>query len=192
MTGLSACKEGEILVDMSLMNRVAFNKENEIAIIDGGCLLADVNFGLATHNKAIPVGDMGLVGISGLTLNGGFGALTNSFGLTLDHVEQVEIVTGQGEAITANSHTNSDVFTVIKQGCSAGRYLGVITSFSIKTCSVPSQVFGGIAKKKVQHVASEISSWVNYCVANPTNFVGCYLFGVEDATAGNHQLFFPK
>jgi FAD/FMN-containing dehydrogenase len=44
------------------------------------------------------MGTVGMTGIGGLALHGGYGLLTKDYGLTVDNILQVEIVTGTGKS----------------------------------------------------------------------------------------------
>jgi len=51
------------------------------------------------YQRAVPIGVVGITGIGGLALHGGYGLLTRYYGLTVDNILQVEIVTGKGALV---------------------------------------------------------------------------------------------
>ena len=56
------------------------------------------------------------VGVAGLTLGGGFGYLTRRFGWTVDNLEEVEIVTADGQIRSASRDENADLFWALRGG----------------------------------------------------------------------------
>ena len=81
------------------------------------------------------------VGVAGLTLGGGLGYLTRRFGWTVDNLEEVEIVTADGEIRTASRHENADLFWAIR---GAGANFGVVTRFTFRLHEVGPTVYGGL------------------------------------------------
>ena len=77
----------------------------------------------------------------GLTLGGGFGYLARRFGWTVDNLEEVEIVTADGEIRTANRDENADLFWAVRGG---GGNFGVVTRFTFRLHEVGPTVFGGL------------------------------------------------
>lgn len=70
---------------------------------------------------------------------GGHSALSTSYGLSVDNVLEWEVVTADGQFLTANGTSNSDLFWALRGG-GPGTY-GVVTSMTIKTH--PNVVVGG-------------------------------------------------
>ena len=68
-----------VVVDLSGLRGISVN-ENGTATIGAGNRLVDVFTRLAARGRAIPVGSCPTVGISGLTLGGGFGLASRSWG----------------------------------------------------------------------------------------------------------------
>jgi FAD/FMN-containing dehydrogenase len=78
-------------------------------------------FGLASIGV-----DVSSVGIAGLTLGGGFGWRVRHYGLACDTLLSVDIVTADGQLLTANATEHPDLFWAVRGG---GGNFGVVTSF---------------------------------------------------------------
>jgi FAD/FMN-containing dehydrogenase len=68
-------------------------------------------------------------GIAGLTLGGGLGWLRKKYGLAIDNLLSVDIVTAEGKAIHANENQNTDLFWAVRGG---GGNFGIVTSFEFR------------------------------------------------------------
>jgi hypothetical protein len=88
---------------------------------------------------SVGFGDIGSVGIGGLTLGGGIGFLSRRYGMTIDNVLAAEIVTADGRVQTIDHEHEPDLFWAIRGG---GGNFGVVTKFRYRLATVP-QVYGG-------------------------------------------------
>ena len=93
----TAIADGGLMLDMSRMRDVAVDPGARLAHVGPGCLLHDVDSATQEHGLATVLGFVSETGVAGLTLGGGFGYLARRFGWTVDNLEEVEIVTSDGE-----------------------------------------------------------------------------------------------
>ena len=140
IAGTSIAEDG-LTLDMSRMCEVTVDPEARIAHVGAGCLLKDVDRVTQEHGLATVLGFISEVGVAGLTLGGGLGYLTRRFGWTVDNLEEVEIVTADGEIRTANRDENADLFWALRGG---GGNFGVVTRFALRLHEVGPIVFGGL------------------------------------------------
>ena len=140
IAGTSIAERG-LTLDMSRMRDVTVDPNAKLAHVGPGCLLKDVDRATQEHGLATVLGFISEVGVAGLTLGGGLGYLTRRFGWTVDNLEEVEIVTADGEIRTANRHENADLFWAIR---GAGANLGVVTRFTFRLHEVGPTVYGGL------------------------------------------------
>lgn len=136
----TAIAHGGTTIDMSLMRSVSVDASRQLAQAQPGCLLGDVDSATQAHGLATVLGFVSETGIAGLTLGGGWGYLTRRFGWTVDNLDEVEIVTADGEIRTANQGANSDLFWAIRGG--SGNF-GVVTRFGYRLHQVGPLVTAG-------------------------------------------------
>jgi len=132
---------GGLTLDMSRMRHLSVDPAARVAHVGPGCLLKEVDAATQQHGLAAVLGFVSEVGVAGLTLGGGLGYLTRRFGWTVDNLEEVEIVTADGEIRTANRTQHDDLFWALR---GAGANLGVVTSFTLRLHQVGPIVYGGL------------------------------------------------
>lgn len=138
----TALAEDGLTLDMSRMRDVTVDPAAGVAHVGPGCLLQDVDRATQEHGLAAVLGFVSETGVAGLTVGGGFGYLTRRFGWAADNLEEVEIVTADGEVRTASRVENPDLFWAIRGG---GGNFGVVTRFSFRLHEVGPLVTAGLA-----------------------------------------------
>ncbi|MCP3760698.1 FAD-binding oxidoreductase [Streptomyces sp. TBY4] len=138
VAGHAVC-DGGVVIDLSAMKSVRVDPGSRTARAEGGCTWGDFDhatqaFGLATTGGIVPS-----TGIAGLTLGGGIGYLNRKFGLACDNLLSADVVTADGEFLTASATENEDLFWGLRGG---GGNLGVVTSFEYEVHDV-GPVLGG-------------------------------------------------
>lgn len=133
--------DGGITLDMSRMRTVEVDVERRLAHVGPGCLLRDVDRATQEHGLATVLGFVSETGVAGLTLGGGFGYLTRRFGWTVDNLEEVEIVTADGEVRRAANDEHEDLFWALRGG---GGNFGVVTRFTFRLHEIGPDVTAGV------------------------------------------------
>ena len=142
VAGFSTCDAG-IVIDLSRMRGVSVDPGGRIARVDGGAHLSQLDQSAQAHGLVCPVGVVGHTGVAGLTLGGGMGRLQRKFGLTIDNLLSVDLVTADGSQMRAGADENPDLFWGIR---GAGANFGVVTSFEFRLHALdPTITVGWIA-----------------------------------------------
>ena len=123
--GNAVC-DGGIVIDLSRMQGVRVDPVKQTVIAQPGVLWIDFDIETQAFGLATTGGTNSDTGIAGLTLGGGHGWLGGKYGLTVDNLLSVDIVTADGQFRTANATENPDLFWAVRGG---GGNFGVVTSF---------------------------------------------------------------
>ena len=71
---------------------------NGVLTVGAGARLYDVHAFLDRYGRSLPTGTCPTVGVAGLTLGGGMGIHTRTYGLTCDRVVSIGVITADGKA----------------------------------------------------------------------------------------------
>jgi FAD/FMN-containing dehydrogenase len=96
VAGKALCDDG-LVIDLSDMRSVRLDPTSRTVRAQGGARLGDIDHETTPFNLAAPIGLVSQTGIAGLCLHGGVGWLTRKYGLTLDNLISVDIVTADGQ-----------------------------------------------------------------------------------------------
>ena len=140
IAGHAVCDDG-LMLDLSLMKSIQVDAAARTARVAPGATLGELDQATQAHGLALPVGINSTTGVAGLTLGGGFGWLSRKFGLTIDNLKSVEIVTADGNRRRASESDDPELFWAVRGG---GANMGVVTSFEFQLHSVGPEVFAGL------------------------------------------------
>lgn len=123
--GKSSCDKG-MQIDLSQLRNARVDRASKTARIAGGSLLGELDHESMSHGLVTTAGSVSHTGVGGLTLGGGFGRLGRRFGLTIDNVLEMDIVTPDGKLRRAGPNDDADLYWALRGG---GGNFGVVTSF---------------------------------------------------------------
>jgi FAD/FMN-containing dehydrogenase len=140
LSGQSVC-DGGLMIDLSLMRSVRVDPARRIARIEPGVLLGDLDREALAFGQVTTTGTVSHTGAAGLTLGGGTGRLSRRFGLAIDNLSSIDIVTPDGTLRSAHAGENQDLFWGSRGG---GGNFGVVSSFEYRLRPFEPRVYGGV------------------------------------------------
>ena len=163
VAGKAIC-DGGLTLDLSPMKGIRVDPARQTARAEGGVTWGEFDretqaFGLATTG-----GIVSTTGIAGLTLGGGIGYLNRKYGLACDNLMSADVVTADGQLLTASASENDDLFWALRGG---GGNFGVVTSFEYRLHPVGPIVLGGIATYPFEKAREVLSFYREFAGTAP-------------------------
>jgi len=124
-SGKSSCDKG-LQIDLSQLRNTRVDRGAKTARVAGGSLLGELDHEAMSHGLVTTAGSVSHTGVGGLTLGGGFGRLGRRFGMTIDNVLEMDVITPDGKLRRVNANNDPDLYWALRGG---GGNFGVVTSF---------------------------------------------------------------
>ncbi len=138
-SGKSSC-DGGLMIDLSGMKGIEVDAKKRIARVQPGVLGGELDVQTQLHGLAAMTGAIGHTGIAGLTLGGGISRVSRKYGLMIDNLRSVRIVTADGKHRHASANEYPDLFWALRGG---GGNFGVVTSFEYDLHPVGPELLAG-------------------------------------------------
>ncbi len=163
LSGQSGC-DGGLVIDLSAMKGIRVDPGHRRAVAEPGVLLGEFDaetqaFGLATTTGSTPD-----IGIAGLTLGGGIGRLSRSFGFACDNLRSVDIVTADGKLRHASAQENQDLYWGVRGG---GGNFGIVTSFDYQLHPLGPKVLAGLRVFPFNQARNVLTALVEFAESIP-------------------------
>ncbi len=169
--GLGICDDG-LVIDLSRMKSVRVDPVAREARVEGGCVGGDVDHATHAFGLATPSGTIASTGVAGLTLGGGIGHLSRTYGLSIDNLLGVDVVLADGSFVTANEKTNPDLFWAVRGG---GGNFGVVTSFLFRLHPVK-MVYAGPTFWPIEQTPEVMKAYREFITQAPEDVSGFFAF----------------
>jgi hypothetical protein len=140
VAGTGSC-DGGLMLDLSRLKGVRVDPVGQTARAEPGLTWGELDHETQAFGLATTGGICSEAGIAGLTLGGGFGWLMRKYGLALDNLLAVDVVTADGQLRTASATENADLFFGIR---GAHSNFGVVTSLEYRLHPVGPTVLAGM------------------------------------------------
>ncbi|WP_020579865.1 FAD-binding oxidoreductase [Actinopolymorpha alba] len=163
VSGVAVCDDG-LVVDLSLMKGVRVDPIGRTVQAQGGVTIGELDHETQAFALAVPMGLVSATGIAGLTLGGGFGWLRRAYGLSCDSLVSVDVVTADGQLVTASARDHAELFWAIKGG---GGNFGVVTSFEFRAYPVGPEVFFAVVVHRGSDAGAALRSYRDWAATAP-------------------------
>jgi FAD/FMN-containing dehydrogenase len=130
-----------LMLDLSLMKGIHVDPQTRTARAQGGVTWGEFNRETQLHGLATTGGVVSTTGIAGLTLGGGIGWLMGKYGLALDNLTSVELVTADGRVRRVSEDEHADLFWGVRGG---GGNFGIAASLEYRLHPVGPTITGGL------------------------------------------------
>ncbi len=160
----NAVNDGGLMIDLAPMKGVYVDAVGRVAYVQPGCNWGDVDRETQRHGLVTPGGQVSTTGVSGFTLGGGMGYLRRKWGLALDNLVAVEVVTADGAVVTASKTQNPDLFWGIRGG---GGNFGIVTSFAFRLHSLGPEIYAAMTVYPIEQAGQVIRNWRDYVLSAP-------------------------
>lgn len=155
-----AVADGVLMIDTSTMTGIRVDPETRTVRVEPGCTLGDLDRETQPFGLAVPTGINSTTGIAGLTLGGGMGWLSRKHGLTIDNLIEVDLVTADGDRVTASATENPDLFWAVRGG---GGNFGIVTSFLFQAHAHGPEILSGLLVHPIGDAPHVLRAWRDYC-----------------------------
>ena len=159
-SGKSTCDKG-IQIDLSRFRNVRIDPAARRAWVTGGSLLGQLDHEAMAYGLVTTMGTVSHTGVGGLVTGGGFGRVGRRFGLAIDNLTAVNVVTADGEFHHADEHDNPDLFWGVRGG---GGNFGIVTSFEFQLHPMQRQVLGGSIMYPIERAKEFLDIYADYGV----------------------------
>ena len=153
---------GGLLLKTSRMTDVVVDPDRRTATAAAGALWSDVIEAAASHGLA-PLSGTPAVGVAGYTLGGGIGWLSRKHGLAADSLLRAEVVSADGELVTAGADEHPDLFWALRGG---GGNFGVVTSLEFRLYPV-AEVYAGMSLYSIERARETLVRYREWAAEEP-------------------------
>lgn len=157
-SGKSTCDRG-MMIDLSPFRDVHVDPFARTARVTGGSLLGQLDHETMAYDLVTPMGTVSHTGVGGLVTGGGFGRVARRFGMSIDNLLAVDVVTAAGELLHASPEENADLFWGVRGG---GGNFGIVTSFEFRIHPMQRQVLGGMIAYPLDRARDALAVYGDY------------------------------
>jgi FAD/FMN-containing dehydrogenase len=167
VAGRAVC-DGGVMIDLAQMKGVRVDPDRRVAHAEPGVNWGEFNRATQVHGLATTGGVVSSTGIAGLTLGGGIGYLMGKYGLTVDNLRSAELVTADGNLLTASGEENPDLFWALRGG---GGNFGVVTNFEYQLHEVGPTVTGGFCAHLLEDARDVLRFYRDFVQTMPDELI---------------------
>ena len=151
-------------IDLKSFRGVTVDSAAKRVSVKGGSLLGQVDRESMAQGMVTPLGTVSHTGVGGLTLGGGFGRIARRYGMAIDNLDSMDVVTADGQLRHASLRENPDLFWGLRGG--SGNF-GVVTNFEFNLHPMQRQVIAGKVTFPIEKARDLLSMYADYAPAAP-------------------------
>jgi len=133
--GSPVLREGGVLIDVGALDSLEIDKQSMTARLGPAVRNDDLLRTMLGEGLYFPAGHCSSVPVGGFFLNGGVGWNHGTYGPACFSILAIEMVTPQGELITASESENQDYFWAARGG--SGGFFGVVLNYTVRVYPAP-------------------------------------------------------
>jgi FAD/FMN-containing dehydrogenase len=156
--------DGGVVIDTSPMQGIRVDPAGRRAIAQPGLTWSAFDHETQAFGLAVTGGLVSTTGIAGFTLGGGLGWLLRKYGLTCDNLLSADLVTADGQLVTASEQEHPDLFWALRGG---GGNFGVVTSLEYRLHPVGPLVHAGAVFYAGAAAAEVVRGWRDLTASPP-------------------------
>ncbi|MEX2229545.1 MAG: FAD-binding oxidoreductase [Dehalococcoidia bacterium] len=171
--------DGGMMINLSRMDGVHVDRKAGTVRVEGGATWGDVDRETQAFGLVAPGGIVSDTGVAGLTLGGGLGWVRGKYGLSCDNLLSAEVVTAEGELLTASATENADLYWGLRGG---GGNFGIVTSFEFGLHPLGPTVMVALPIYPLEEAPSILRGWRDFMRSAPdevTSHAGIWTFPGE-------------
>lgn len=162
-SGQSTCERG-LQIDLKNFRGVQLDTAARRVAVKGGTLLGRVDQETVPRGFVTPLGTVSHTGVGGLTLGGGFGRIARRYGMSIDNLNSMDIVTADGQLRHTSKTENADLFWGLRGG---GGNFGVVTHFEFVLHPMQREVIAGKLTYPIERARDVLAMYADYAPAAP-------------------------
>ena len=163
VAGRAVCDDG-LMIDLSNMKGIYVDPQARTVRAQAGVTWNELNLETQLHGLATTGGMVSSTGVAGLTLGGGIGWLMGKYGLAIDTLLSVELVTATGDILQASEKENIELCGGLRGG---GGNLWVATSWEFSLFDVGPTVIGGLVVYPVEQAREVLKFYRDFTADIP-------------------------
>ncbi|HEY9641350.1 MAG TPA: FAD-dependent oxidoreductase, partial [Coleofasciculaceae cyanobacterium] len=164
--------DGGLVIDLANLKTITIDPVRRTARLEPGLTWGEVANTLQPFGLAMTAGDTASVGVGGLLPGGGIGWMVRAYGLTIDHLRSVELVTADGQLLRASADEHSELFWGLRGG---GGNFGIATAFEVDL-HPGGTILGGIVFYEATEAEHILREYTRLATAAPDGLTTQALF----------------
>jgi len=165
---------GGMQIDLSQFRHVRVDAQQRLAFVSGGSLLGALDHEALAQGLVTTAGTVSHTGVGGLATGGGFGRLGRKYGLTLDNIHAVDVVSADGRLRHASALENPDLYWAVRGG---GSNFGVVTGFEFNLHPMQREVLLGNFVFPMSKLKDALDFYADYAPGAPDELQIDLIFG---------------